>query len=46
MKRYMRNDLRNDLNGINSVATERGNDRYPVLRGRNIHVASWLHWNG
>ncbi len=35
MARYMREDLRNDLKGINEVAKERGKVTYLEAQGRN-----------
>ncbi len=35
MARYMRDDLRNDLKGINELAKERGKHTYLEAQGRN-----------
>jgi hypothetical protein len=35
MARYMREDLRNDLKGINDIAKERGKVTYLSAEGRN-----------
>lgn len=35
MARYMRDDLRNDLKGINAIAKERGMKTYLIAEGRN-----------
>lgn len=35
MARYMRDDLRNDLKGINEIAKERGKVTYLAAEGRN-----------
>lgn len=35
MARYMREDLRNDLKGINEIAKERGKVTYLAAEGRN-----------